>query len=100
MIIDQANNAVDMLYKMKGWEPYLRMPPPTNPINTAGTYCLEFMQHKEWSNYFFSTAQSDGPCKVAKVETTTGSPLSSTGSSTIAFTWTYDSKISFNTLST
>lgn len=95
-IIETANEAVDKAYKMLNWDKYLRSPPPVNPINTTAHYGLELMHFSTWTSQFFSIAQRDGPCKVGNTEHIIGSPLSPTGASTVAFTWTYDPEIKFN----
>ena len=95
-IIETANNSVDMAYKMHGWDTYLRSPPPVNPINTTAHYGLEHMHYATWTKQFFSVAHQGGPCNVGNTEHTIGSPLSPTGASTVAFTWTYDPEIKFN----
>ena len=95
-IIETANDAVGKAYKMCGWDKYLRSPPPVSPINTTAHYGLELMHYSTWTRQFFSVAQNDGPCKVGNTEHIIGSPLSPTGASTVAFTWTYDPEIKFN----
>lgn len=95
-IIETANGAVDKAYKMFGWDKYLRSPPPINPINTTAHYGLELLHYSTWTSHFFSIAQRDGSCKVGNIEHIIGSPLSPTGASTVAFTWTYDPDIKFN----
>lgn len=95
-IIDAANTAVETSYKMRGWSDYLRLPPPTNPLNTTSNYGLEHMHYRTWAEHFFDIARRDGPCNVANVEHGAfGSPLSPTGASSVSFTWTYDPKIKF-----
>ena len=62
----------------------------------TSNYCLEMIHYKDWAKHFFNFGRRDGPCSVAHVEHTVGSPLSPTGGSTVAFTWTYDPDIRFN----
>lgn len=95
-IIESANDAVERYYMMFGWDKYLRSPPPVNPINTTAHFGLELMHYSTWIEHFFSVAKRDGPCKVGNTERFTGTPLSPTGASTVAFTWTYDPEINFN----
>ncbi|CAB9528467.1 expressed unknown protein [Seminavis robusta] len=95
-VMELANKNVAIFYKSLGWVKYLRLPPPCNPINTTSNYALELLHHRAWADYFFNIARRDGPCNVASVERAVGSPLSHTGGSTVAFTWTYDPEISFN----
>ena len=97
-IIEIANKSVEHCYRLKGWQKYFRSPPPTNPINTTSNYGLEFLHYKKWADYFFGIAQRGGPCQVANLEHAIGSPVSSTGCSTVAFTWTSDPEITFNSL--
>lgn len=94
-MIEAANATVDMVYKMFGWDKYLRSPPPTNPINTTAVYGLEQLYYKKWTSQFFSIARREGSCNVGNIEHKFGSPLSPTGCSTVAFTWTYDPDIKF-----
>jgi hypothetical protein len=94
-IIESANDSVEKAYKMFGWDKYLRSPPPVNPINTTAHYALELMHYSTWIKQFFSVAKRDGPCKVGNTEHIIGAPLSPTGASTVAFTWTYDPEIKF-----
>ena len=95
-IIEMANENAESCYRICGWTRHFRLPPPTNPINTTSQYGLEFLHYKKWADYFFEIARRGGPCQVANVEHAIGSPLSNTGSSTVAFTWTYDPKITFH----
>lgn len=81
---------------MFGWDQHLRCPPPTNPINTTSHQGLEHIHFKKWAKYFFEFARKQGPCQIANVEHANTSPLSATGASTVAFTWTYDPDIHFN----
>lgn len=97
-IIDGANKAVKMLYQINSWDAYLRLPPPCNPINTTGGGFLEMAHYKKWCHHFFSFGKCYGICNVAKMEHIFGSPLSPTGGSTVAFTWTYDPDITFSAL--
>mmetsp|Transcript_9971 Transcript_9971/g.23774 ORF Transcript_9971/g.23774 Transcript_9971/m.23774 type:complete len:93 (+) Transcript_9971:2252-2530(+) len=83
-----------MQYRLVGWEKYLSLPPPTNPVNTT-CFLLEMSQYKNWADYFFEFGQRQGPCNVGNVEHALGSPLSPTGASTVSFTWTYDPEIKF-----
>jgi hypothetical protein len=77
-----------------GWDRHFRIPLPQNPINTVAK-TLEVQHHKAWAEYFFSKARQDGLfCHVANIEPNfSSSPLSRTGDSTIACTWTYDPEI-------
>jgi len=98
-IIESSNRAVSSIYRGFGWDQHLRSPPPTNPINTTSHSGLEFAHFSKWIEYFFAIARSQGACQVGNIEHAMGSPLSSTGCSTVAFTWTYDPKINFNNIS-
>ena len=98
LIIEMANESAEAYYRMRGWKRHFRLPPPTNPINTTAKYGLEILHCKKWAAYFFEIAQRGGPCHVDNMEHVTGSPLSKTGSSTLAFTWTYDPEITFHSL--
>jgi hypothetical protein len=95
-IVDLANTNAHFLYKTLDWDKYLGLPPPCNPLNTTGHHCLELNVYRAWADYFFAIGQQDGPCNMAYLEKILGSPLSNTGGSTIAFTWTYDKDIRFN----
>ena len=95
-LVDGANQNVERGYKMVGWDRYLRLPPPCNPINTTSHYCLEMIHYKDWAEHFFTYGRGHGPCRVGNLEHAVGSPLSPTGGSTVAFTWTYDPDIKFN----
>lgn len=97
-IIDAANEAVQQSYNMLGWDQHLRSPPPTNPINTTSQHCLEYLHFKKWCDFFFGIARRHGPCQVGNVEHALSSPLSTTGGSTVAFSWTYDADIHFNNI--
>lgn len=97
-IIDAANKAVQESYTLLGWDQHLRSPPPTNPINTTSHHCLEYLHFRKWCDYFFGIARRDGPCQVGNVEHAFSSPLSTTGASTVAFSWTYDADIHFNNI--
>ena len=95
-IIDISNSATQEIFKEFDLDKYFRLPLPQNPINTAA-HALEVRQYKAWAEYFFSIARADGlSCHVANIERAFSSPLSRTGSSTVAFTWTYDPDIDFN----
>ncbi|CAJ1962286.1 unnamed protein product [Cylindrotheca closterium] len=96
-VLENANHCVEMQYTMLGWQKYLRLPPPTNPINTTCSM-LEMGQYKTWADYFFGIGRLQGPCEVGNVEHAFGSPLSPTGSCTVSFTWTYDPEIKFNAM--
>lgn len=95
-IIESANDEVEKAYKMFGWDKYLRLPPPINPINTTSIYGLEMMHYGSWVEKFFSIAKREGPCEMGMSEHVVGSPISPTGSSTVGFTWTYDPDVKFN----
>lgn len=100
-ILEASSQSAEACYRMSGWDQYLRLPPPTNPINTASHFCLEHQHFRKWCSYFFDLARRRGPCSVANVEHAFAtSPLSVTGASTVAFTWTYDPAIKFNNLET
>lgn len=94
-ILDKANQGAQGTYRAFGWDKYLRSPPPTNPINTASSYGLGRLYYRAWTDFFFQIARRHGPVSVGNVEHAIGSPLSSTGGSTVAFTWTYDPDIHF-----
>ena len=93
--METTNKSVEICYRILGWDEHLRMPPPTNPINTTSQHGLEFLHFKKWAQYFFGNACKKGPCQVSNLEHAIGSPLSTTGCSTVAFTWTYDPEITF-----
>ncbi|KAL3935281.1 MAG: hypothetical protein SGBAC_009170 [Bacillariaceae sp.] len=94
-VITEANQSVATIYKMAGWDKYLRLPPPSNPINTTSIF-LEMGQYKNWKENFFRIGRRQGPCKVGNIEHNLGSPMSHTGSSTVYFTWTYDPNLEMN----
>jgi hypothetical protein len=94
-IINEANRATEQSYVCLGWDRRIRLPLPHNPINTV-SLVLELSHYQVWVDFFFGKAKKQGPCHVANVEHTMGSPLSSTGNSTVAFTWTYDPEIHFH----
>jgi len=98
-LIEQANETVRQKNKAMEWSQYLRFPPPTNPINTTSHF-LAMTHFRNWGDYFFGLARESGPCTVANIEHVGigVSPLSTTGSNTVAFTWTYDPLVSFNAL--
>ncbi|KAL3942544.1 MAG: hypothetical protein SGBAC_003290 [Bacillariaceae sp.] len=93
-ILEGANKSVEMQYRMLGWAKYLRLPPPTNPINTTA-FLLEMKHYENWADHFFEIGRHQGSCNVGHIEHSSGSPLSPTGSSTVSFTWTYDPEINF-----
>jgi hypothetical protein len=95
-IVDLANKSAEFQYTSLGWDKYLRLPPPCNPLNTTAHHCLEINCYRAWADYFFAIGQQNGPCNMANLEHVLGSPLTKTGASTIAFTWTYDKDIRFN----
>jgi len=99
-LIDGANDCVEKTYGYFGWKRYLRLPPPTNPINTVSSFGLDSLHYKKWADQFFEIARRGGdPCNVANVEyRIAGSPMSPTGSSTVYLTWTYDPEITFRNL--
>lgn len=98
-LLESGNKSAKECYQLLGWDQYLRLPPPTNPINTSSHFGLEPLHYKKWASYFFEVARRRGPCEVANIELAfTTSPLSATGQSTVAFTWTYDPDIKFNNL--
>jgi len=94
-IIKAANESIATFYRVLKWDKYLRLPPPTNPLNTTSTYGLELGHYRKWGEYFFQVARKGGCCSVANFEHAFGTPLSFTGNSTVAFTWTYDADITF-----
>jgi hypothetical protein len=95
-ILDQANQTVQKTYSAFGWDKYLRSPPPTNPINTASSFVLDHVHYRAWTDSFFQIARRDGPVSVGNVELPVGSPLSTTGDSTVVFTWTYSPEVHFD----
>jgi len=99
-ILEGSNQNAANTYTLFGWDRYLRLPPPQNPINTTSSYFLEYVHFKDWCDYFFDIGRVSGPCNVGNVEHIVASPLSSTGSSTVYFTWTYDQEIKFNNVLT
>jgi len=89
-MIKKSNRAVETAYQDLGWDSYLRIPIPQNPINTVARG-LELAYHKKWSDHFFSVAHREGIlCKVGRVEYGTHSPLSYSGNSTVHLAWSYD----------
>jgi len=97
-LLDSANDAVERFYMCFGWDRHLRCPPPTNPLNTSSQFCLEQLHFRAWARCFFDVARREGHLNVANIEHSVGSPLSSTGGSTVAFTWSYDPDIRFNNM--
>lgn len=97
-LIELSNTNAAYWYESFAWDKYFRLPLPQNPINTVSNYALEHMHYKDWCKYFFDIGRVDGPCNVGNIEHSVGSPLSTTGSSTIYFTWTYDPDIKFNNI--
>jgi hypothetical protein len=93
-LLDTSTKLEKTAFESFGWDGYFRFPLPQNPINTVAKI-LEVQHHKAWAEHFFSTARQNGLfCHVANIEPTLfSSPLSCTGDSTIAFTWTYDPDI-------
>jgi hypothetical protein len=87
--IKQSLAGLQLMYTKFGWDKYLRFPPPENPFNFT-SFCLEMMHYKPWAKHWFTIARDSGPCQVGNVEHAMYSPLSPHGSSTCAFTWTYD----------
>jgi hypothetical protein len=94
-LLEGSDQSTKQSYANFGWDKRIRLPLPQNPINTT-CFGLELVHHKAWVDYFFGKARRRGPCNVANVEHAMGSPLASTGNSTVAFTWTYDPEISFH----
>jgi hypothetical protein len=97
LLIEAVNESVETCYRIHGWEKHFRLPPPTNPINTT-SQGLELLHYAKWANYFFDIARRGGPCQVGNLEHAIKSPMCKTGSSTVAFTWTYDPEITFHHL--
>ena len=96
MIIEKANECLDMTYDMFQLKGLLRFPPPTNPINTT-SFFLGVSQYENWAEYFFDIGRRQGPCQVGNLEHVLGCPLSSTGGHTVSFSWTYDPEINLKT---
>ena len=92
-VLDGGNEQAKQVYQLMGWERYLRLPPAQNPLNTSSHFFLEFAHFRKWADYFFHFAKRSGPCQTCDVEHVVGSPLSPTGGSTVAFTWTYNPDI-------
>jgi hypothetical protein len=90
-LLDTSIKLEKTVFEKFGWDRHFRLPLPQNPINTVAK-TLEIQHYKAWAEYFFSTARQNGLfCHVADIEPNfSSSPLSRTGDSTIAFTWTYD----------
>lgn len=97
-LIESTNQSVEAVHKALGWDRYLRSPPPTNPINTVSQYGLNHLHFRTWVDYFFAKAELEGPVSVGNREHSIGSPLSTTGGSSVALTWTYDPEVRFNNL--
>jgi hypothetical protein len=56
-------------------------------------YVLAICWQREWINNFFYIARHDGPCQVGNIENSIFNPLTTTGSTTLFFTFTYDPEI-------
>ena len=92
-LLENADPAMQIMFRQLGWEEYFRFPLPENPINIVAKV-LECTRYEEWTNYFFSFSRQGGlHCKVGTVDYWKLSPLSSTGDSTVSFTWTYDPEV-------
>ena len=95
-LLEIAHKSAETYYCELGWDRRLRLPPPSNPINTTSHFALEIKHYKRWTDNFFGIAQSEGSCQVGNIEKAVGmSPLSFTGDSTIFYTFTYDPEIHF-----
>ncbi|CAJ1966751.1 unnamed protein product [Cylindrotheca closterium] len=88
-IIDGSNQKFEKLFKSRGWEKYLRLPIPNNPINISSSV-LRLGQCKMWARHFFKTGQHQGYCQVLETKYDFGTPLSPAGAYTLHFDWTYD----------
>ena len=94
-IFEAGNETMSMFYDGFKWKSTFRCLPPENPMNIAD-YSMMIYHHKVWMDYWFGIARRQGPCTIANIEPAGWNPLSSTGSNTIMFTFTYDHEISFN----
>ena len=86
-LLDEANNHVKKKYDLYGWTPYLRWPPPVNPINTTGEF-LQIAFFQSWVQHFMSFGSRNGFCQVLHSARAIGSPIASTGTFTIFMRWT------------
>ena len=90
-IIATSNQMATQKYASKGWDNYLRCPPPRPVHVTASQYFLDRLHFETWAVLFFALASVDGPCDVKKLEYGIyTSPFSTHGPSTLGFTWTYN----------
>ena len=83
---------MDILYQGTHFESVFRFPPPGTPMNIA-SYALAMRWHGVWIDNFFEIARREGPCQVGNVENAVFNPLSTTGNTTLFFTFTYDPEI-------
>ena len=94
-IFEAGNESMTRMYTLFDWKSTLRFPPPQNPMNIAD-HGLALHYKKAWSKHWFAVAQREGSCQVGNLESASWNPLTSTGSNTILFTFTYDPEITFN----
>lgn len=95
-LIDGMNEANEQSFSLLGWNQRIRLPLNQNPINTV-SFCLELQHYRKWATFFFEKAEASGPpCNIANVEHRPQSLFSSTGSRTVAFTWSYDVTMHFH----
>lgn len=97
-VLDEAAAWLRSVYERVGVRPYLRCPPPENPINNASRL-LEPRCFPAWAVHWFGIAKRGGHTTCWVPDQTMGrcsfrSPLTSTGACSVHFAWTYDSKVS------
>ena len=96
-LIDCASTSTEQAHHGLGWSSLFRSPPPCNPLNTTG-YVLEMGFYKKWVEFWFGVAKRTGHCGVGNAEHAMINPLSMQGTSSLLFTWTYDSTVKLNPL--
>ena len=96
-IIRLANDSFDSIYGVMNCKDLLRLPPPTNPMNTT-SLLLESGVYQKWIDWLAMQARKEGYCSIANCEHAMPNVFASTGSSTIYFTWTYDQDVAIKTI--
>ena len=92
-ILGRSHLQTKMMIRFFGWDTRFWLPLRENPLNTT-RYGLEVCVYPTWIEYFFREGRKRGEvCKIGDFDHAVPCPLSTTGSSTIYFTWTYDPKV-------
>ena len=82
--IQKANKAISQWYQQVGWDKYLRLPIPDNPVNTVSKLLSELHRSK-WIDHFFSNAHCQTCTHVPSALVT----LAEQGFQNIQLKWSY-----------